>query len=95
MSTKFIKYIFKPGHDIQPDNMWGLGQFTAMLNHMTTGLVYTKKIPVKYIDTGEYEVDVEVEHACDWRDYPEVCEQCFENHIDGLQQFEEDNYRHG
>ncbi len=87
MSTKLI-------HDIQPDNMWGgFGQSMAILNYMTTGLVYTKKIPVTYIDTGEFEVDVNVEHSCDWRDYPEVCEQCFENHIDGLQQFEEDNYR--
>ena len=89
----FIKYIFKPGHDIQPDNMWGLGQFTAMLNFMTTGLVYIKKIPVTYVDTGEFEVEVTTDHACDGRDYPEVCEQCFENHIDGLAQFEEDNYR--
>lgn len=90
MSTK---YIFKPGHDIQPDNMWGFGQSVAMLNFMTTGLVYTKKIPVTYVDTGEFEVDVEVEHYCDMRDYPEVCQSCYENHIDGLQQFQEDNYR--
>ena len=94
MSSKLI-------HDIQPDNMWGgFGQSMAILNYMTTGLVYKVKIPVTYIDTGEFQVDVEVdsvaeEHNCDWRDYPEVCQDCYENHIDGLAQMQEDEYRYG
>lgn len=81
-------------HDIQPDNMWGgFGQSMAMLNFMTTGLVYTKKIPVTYVDTGEYEIEVNVLHECDMRDYPEVCNDCFEHHVELAQQMDEDNYR--
>jgi hypothetical protein len=77
--------------------MWGgFGQSMAILNYMTTGLVYKVKIPVTYIDTGTFNVPVNVQedvHSCDWRDYPEVCQDCYENHIDGLTQFEEDQYR--
>lgn len=88
MSTR---YIFKAGHDIQPDTMWVFGKAVAQLNYMTTGLIYTKKIPVTYVDTGEYEV--EVTHYCDMRDYPEVCEKCAENYLEGKAQLEEDMYR--
>lgn len=83
-------------HDIQPDNMFfGLGKSIAQLNFMTTGLVYTKKIDVRYIPDQEYiEVNkFDEEHHCDFRDYPEVCEECYENHMDGYKQFKEDEYR--
>ena len=83
-------------HDIQPDNMFfGLGKSVAMLNFMTTGLVYTKKIPVTHIMTTPQIVEVETEHYCDMRDYPEVCVECYENHIEGLNQYAEDTYRYG
>lgn len=80
-------------HDIQPDNMWGFGKSMAILNYMTTGLVYEKKIPVTYIDTDEEEIEVEVYHECDLRDYPEVCGDCWDRHLDNVAQMQEDNYR--
>ncbi len=83
-------------HDIQPDNMWGgFGQSMAMLNFMTTGLIYNKKIDVKYIDTGEYEVEVTVDDGCDDLPYWKKCEYHLDEYIDGKQQFEEEQYRNG
>ena len=81
-------------HDIAPNNML-LGNTIAQLNYLTTGLVYEKKIPVTHIMTLPRKVDVDIEHYCDFRDYPEVCSVCFEHHVELARQMDEDRYRDG
>lgn len=70
-------------------------EFSAELGYLAQGLTIRKKVITVDYQPTEYDIEVEVEHFCDMRDYPEICEECYENHREGLNQYAEDVYRYG
>lgn len=63
-------------------------------NHALTSVLAKKgtPIPVKHITTDEYLYDVEIEHSCDMRDYPEVCGKCTEQWHENTMAAQADNW---